>query len=79
MPRPRSFSRAHMPSADDIRDAAAENADAGIQTTSNQLGTVTAQDPLKQLDVADRLDRATAAAMPHRGIRFTRLVLPGRS
>lgn len=66
-----------MAEPSDIRDAVATDAEAGIQSVAADGTQVTAQDPMKRLDVADRLDGRTAAELPARGLRFTKLRSPG--
>ncbi len=65
-----------MADADDIREAAAANAASGIANATVDGSAVTAQDPLKQLEVADKLAANSAAAQPHFGLRMVQLV-PG--
>lgn len=57
--------------SDDIRHAAMQSASEGVQSFSDGTTSVTAMDPQKQLDVADRIDRATAATNSTFGLRFT--------
>lgn len=59
--------------ADDIRDAAATNAADGIVSHTADGVSTTAADPLKQLQVADKLAANSAAAQPHFGLRMTQL------
>lgn len=66
-----------MADADDIRDAAAANAVAGISSHANDGTQTTAMDPLKQMQVADKVAANAASARPHFGLRFTKLVPPG--
>jgi len=63
--------------ADDIRDAAAANAAAGISSQSSDGVQTTALDPLKQMQVADKVAANAAAARPHFGLRMVKLVPPG--
>lgn len=64
------------PDADDIRDAAATSAEAGISSHTADGVSTTAMDPIKQLDVADRVARRTAATRPHMGLRIS-TIKPG--
>ncbi len=66
-----------MPTSDEIRDAVATEAEAGIQSATVDGNTVVNRDLEKTMDVADRLDGRTAAANPHRGLRMTALKSPG--
>ena len=66
-----------MADADSIEDAVAEDAESGIASVTVEGETVTMADPMKRLDVADRLRRTNAAAQPHFGLRNTRLIGPG--
>lgn len=52
---------ATTPTPDEIRDAAAQSAAEGVASAQGDQGSVTAMDPLKQLEVADRV--ATKAAV----------------
>lgn len=63
--------------ADEIREAAERSAADGVQSFSDGTNSVTAMDPAKQLDVAERKDRRTAAANATFGLRFTTLNGPG--
>lgn len=51
-----------MPTADEIAEAAATAAQEGVQSATVDGNSATAIDPLKQLDVADRIAARTAAA-----------------
>lgn len=62
-----------MADADEIRDAAAANAAAGISSHANDGTQTTAMDPEKQLRVADKVAANSAAAQPHFGLRMTQL------
>lgn len=65
-----------MADADDIAEKAAEVAASGISNATVDGTSVTAQDPEKLLNVADRLESRAAATKPHLGLRFTRII-PG--
>lgn len=66
-----------MPTTDDIRDAVTTDAEAGIESATIDGNTVKRRSLKETLDIADRLDGTTAAANPHRGLRFTVLRSPG--
>ena len=51
-----------MPTPDEIADAAALAAEEGVQSASVDGNSATALDPMKMLDVADRIAARTAAA-----------------
>ncbi len=59
--------------ADDIREAAQQSAADGVQSFSDGTNSVTAMDPAKQLEIAERMDRRTAATTTNFGLRFTTL------
>lgn len=59
--------------AEDIRDAAAANAAAGISSSAGDGQQVTALDPEKQMRVADKVAANAAAAQPHFGLRMVQL------
>lgn len=58
---------------EEINAAAGANAAAGIQSATVDGNTVNAQDPLKQLDVANRLAANQAASKPGFGFRFQQI------
>lgn len=62
-----------MADADDIRDAAAANAAAGISSHANDGTQTTAMDPLKQMQVADKVAANAAGEHPHCGMRIFQL------
>lgn len=62
-----------MADADDIREAAAANAVDSVESMTTDGQSATARDPLKQLQVADKLAANSAAAQPHFGLRMTQL------
>jgi hypothetical protein len=70
-----------MPDSDDIADAAAENAARGVESVTTDGATTRALDPLKQLELADKLAAREAARTSGSGwlrlIRKARLVPPG--
>jgi len=68
-----------MATAEEIATAAAANAAAGISSQSSDGVQTTAIDPMKQLDVADRLAKASAVSSNRTGILFTKLQPPGAS
>lgn len=72
---------ADTPEPDDIADAAAENAARGVTSVDADGQKTTALDPIKQLDVADRLEKRAAAKASGngwlRGFRKARIVPPG--
>lgn len=68
-----------LPDADDIRDKAAEVAEAGISSTASDGTSASAIDPEKLLNVADRLAGRSAATGTTRGLLFTKLQPPGAS
>ena len=55
--------------ADDIREAAQQSAADGVQTFSDGTNSVTAMDPAKQLEIAERMDRRTSADVDWFGLR----------
>lgn len=59
--------------SDDIREAAEQSAADGVQSFSDGTNSVTAMDPLKQLEVAEKMDRRESAANSNFGLRFTSL------
>lgn len=63
--------------ADDIVDAVASDVVDGVQAFSDGTNSVTAMDPQKRLDVADRIRRAEASENTNFGLRFTTLNGPG--
>lgn len=63
--------------ADDIKEAVASDMVDGVQSFSDGTNSVTAMDPQKRLDVADRLKREEAAANTNFGLRS--VVLKGGS
>lgn len=65
-----------MADADDVREAAATNATSSVDSMTSDGQSATARDPLKQLDVADRLAANTAGAKGHLGLRFSKII-PG--
>lgn len=71
-----------MATADEIATAAALNAASGISSHANDGTQTTALDPMKQLDVADRLAaREVQATLRNRNGGFfgiTHRVIPGR-
>jgi hypothetical protein len=66
-----------MADGDDIRDSVSDDVNTGIQSVTADGVQVTAMDPAKRLDVADRLDGNTAASVPTFGLRMTKLRSPG--
>ena len=66
-----------MATADEIAAAAATSAEAGISSQSSDGVQTTAMDPLKQMQVADKVAANAAGARTHFGLRFTKLVPPG--
>lgn len=62
-----------MADADDIRDAAATSAAAGISSHTTDGVSTTAMDPLKQMEVADKVAANAAGSQPHFGLRMTQL------
>jgi len=59
-----------------LETAAAETAKAGIQNVSVDGLSVSQMDPMKQLDVADRL-RRRCVSNPFATLRHTRIISPG--
>lgn len=59
-----------------IETTAAETAAAGVSSFSSDGASAVAMDPIKQLDVADRL-RRNAVSNPFRLMRHTRLISQG--
>lgn len=59
-----------------IETAAAETAAAGVTSFSSDNSSATAMDPMKQLDVADRL-RNNAVGRRVRTIQTSRIISPG--
>lgn len=69
-----------MATAEEIAAAAASNAAAGISSQATDGVQTTAIDPMKQLDVADRIaQRSAVSANTRRGLVFTKLQPPGAS
>lgn len=66
-----------IPTPDEIRDAVATDAEAGVKSMTVDGNTVVGRDLTEQLDIADRLDGHTALDNPARGLRFTVLRSPG--
>lgn len=65
-----------VPTSDEVTDAVLIDAETGIQETIVDGTTVRAMDPIKRLDVLDRIDRRTASTKKHGGLRFSQFV-PG--
>lgn len=66
-----------MPTPDEIRDAVATEAEAGIESATIDGNTVNKRSLKETLDIADRLDGVTARENPARGLRFTAMRSPG--
>jgi hypothetical protein len=62
--------------ADEIEEAVIADAVEGIQSATVDGMTVSMQDPMKRLDVVDRLRTSTASTQSHFGLRHTRLIGP---
>lgn len=65
------------PSSDEIEDAVAADAEAGVASFSDGTNSIVAMEPEKRLELADRQRRARAAAQPHFGMRSSQIVSPG--
>lgn len=65
------------PTAEDLRNAAAANTVAGVSSAAGDGQQMTALDPLKQMQVADKVAANSAARQPHFGLRMVKLVPPG--
>lgn len=66
-----------MADADDIRDAAATEAAAGIKSVTTDGSTVVGRDLDELYEAANREDQRTAATRKHFGLRITQLRSPG--
>lgn len=62
-----------MPDADDISDAAAQAATDGVESFSDGTNSVRQMDPMKQLDVADRLAAREASSVDWFGLRTRKM------
>lgn len=51
-----------VPTTDEIQDAVAEDVAAGVAQFSTGDTSVTAMDPMKRLDIADRIKRNAASS-----------------
>lgn len=60
--------------ADDIEEAAAQAALDGVASFSDGTNSVTAIDPIKQFDMADRVRRTAAASDPFGTLQSKRLI-----
>lgn len=65
-----------MGTADEIRDAAIENAK-GPKRVQGDEGTVEQHSIKDQLAAAEAAANSSAASQPHRGLRFTRAIPAG--
>lgn len=81
MPDPLDHDESGTIDSADIRHTAAQIAAGGVQSFSDGAHSVTAFDPEKLIDIADKIDDDTvvdnASAVPGFGLRFTRLLSPG--
>lgn len=67
-----------MPTPNDLNEAIAENA-AGPKRVQGDSGSVEQHSLADQVGAAKHLAADDATAKPHRGLRFTKLVMPGTS
>lgn len=66
-----------MATTDDVKNAAMDNAVAGIASSSADGVSVSVLKPADQLAALDKLSANEATKKPHRGVRFTKLISPG--
>ena len=66
-----------MPDVDDINDAIATAAEAGIQSVSVDGQTVVQKSVAEQIAAAQFVAQQAAKSKPHFGVRFAKLVPPG--
>lgn len=66
-----------VPTVDEITDSIAQDVNLGVQEVIVDGTTTRASDPMRRLDVAERIERRAAANSRTAGLRFKRLIPPG--